>query len=417
MNATPHLDVAFFDILDPAFRVDSPEVRAAADAGWWARTPIGIAVLRYQECLTLLRDRRLRHGVLAAVAAYGVTSGAFADTLRTSLLNLEGQAHQRQRRLVSTAFTQRSVDALRPFMRAKAHELINGFAGNGRCEFMTAFADLYPAWVIAEVLSIPAERFDAFLGWATDIGLGFSPIAAAKQDRIDAAVTGIHACCDELIAQRRANPGDDLIAALIAAEADGQHLTTDELRSLVSTLVVAGQDTTRNQLGLAMTTFIRHPEQWRLLAQRPELASATVEEVMRVTPVTPVINRMVAEDFTFQGVDIPTGTHVALFIAAANTEPDTFGDAPFDITTPRTAHLTFGGGIHYCLGNWLARLEMSEALPVLASRLGDIALDGPVVSRPHVGITGPVTLPLRFTGRTASEHLDEQLDLNRGTQG
>ena len=388
--------IALFNIFDSAFPFGSPEVRAAADANWWARTPIGIAVLRYQECLALLRDRRLRQGSLDTVAAYGVTSGAFVETLRTTLLTAEGKAHQRQRRLVSAAFTQRSVDVLRPFMRAKAHELIDGFVGNGRCEFITAFADPYPAWVIAELLGIPTERFDAFYGWATDIGLGFSPAAAAEQNRIDTAVIGLSACCDELVMQRCEHPSDDLVSTLIAAETDDQRLTPDEIRALLSALVIAGQDTTRNQLGLAMTTFTQYPEQWRLLARRPELASTAVEELMRVNPVIPVITRLATEDFTFQGVDIPAGTHVALFIATANTDPNTFGDAPFDITAQRATQLAFGGGIHYCLGNWLARAEMREALPILASRLGDIALDGPVVSRPHLGITGPSTLPMRF---------------------
>ena len=401
MTTSPD-DIAVFDILDPAFRVNSPEVRAAADASWWARTPIGIAVLRYQECLTLLRDRRLRHGSLDGLVAHGVTTGLFADWLRTMLLNLEGHPHQRQRQLVSKAFTQRSVDVLRPFMRAKAHELVDGFADDGSCEFMATFADPYPAWVIAELLGIPAERFTAFLGWATDMGLGFSPDVLTKQDRIDAAVAGLYACCDELTAQRRENPGEDLISALITAEADGQRLIADELRSLVTLLVFAGQDTTRNQLGLAITTFAKHPDQWRLLAQQPELADTAVEELMRVNPTTPAVGRIATEDFTFQGVSIPAGTHIMLFLAAANTEPDTFGAAPFDITAQRTAQLTFGGGIHYCLGAWLARTEMREALPILASRLGDITLDGPVVSRPHLGITGPITLPLQFSGSPRS---------------
>lgn len=396
MTTSHDSDIAMLDILDPEFRVDSPEVRAAAEAGWWARTPIGIAVLRYQECLALLRDRRLRQGMRDLLTSYGVVSGVFADWLSATLLSVEGQTHQRLRRLVNAAFTQRSVDTLRPFMRAKAHELIDTFAGNGHCEFMAAFADPYPAWVIAELLGIPAERFDAFLGWATDIGLGFSPAAAAEQDRIDAAVTALYACCDELTAQRRENRGEDLVSALIAAEADGQRLTSDELRAMVTTLVFAGQDTTRNQLGLALTTFTQHPDQWRLLAERPELASTAVEELMRVNPVTPVIARLATEDFTFQNVDIPAGTHLMLFIATANTEPDIFGDVPFDITAQHATHLTFGGGIHYCLGTWLARTELGEALPILASRLGDIELGGPVPSRPHVGITGPVTLPLRF---------------------
>jgi cytochrome P450 len=398
MTPTPGTDLAFLDILDPAFRVDSPEVRAAAEATWWARTPIGIAVLRYQECVALLRDRRLRHGSVDMLAAHGVTTGLFADWLRTMLLNLEGEAHQRQRRLVSRAFTQRSVDVLRPFMRAKAHELIDGFAADGGCEFMTAFADPYPAWVIAELLGIPAERFTAFLGWATDMGLGFSPAATVEQDRIDTAVAGLYSCCDELTTQRHQAQAGDLISALITAEVDGEHLSTEELRILVSTLVFAGQDTTRNQLGLAITTFIQHREQWRLLAREPEWASSAVEELMRLAPATPMTSRVATENFTFQGVDIPAGSHVALLLGTANAEPGIFGAAPFDITAQRTAQLTFGGGIHHCLGAGLARTEMREALPILASRLGDIALAGPVPSRPHIGITGPITLPLRFTG-------------------
>jgi cytochrome P450 len=399
MSATPGAEVALLNIIDPAFRVDAPEVRAAADAGWWARTPIGIAVLRYQECLALLRDRRLRQGSIDALAAYGVTSGPFVDWLRTTLLSAEGQAHQRLRRLVSEAFTQRSVDRLRPFMRAKTHELIDDFAAHGSCEFMTAFADPYPAWVIAELLGIPRERFSAFLGWATDIALGFNPAAAAHQDRIDTAVRNLCDCCDELIAARRANPGEDLVSALIAAEADSQRLSGDELRAMVSGLVFAGQETTRNQLGMAMTTFTRHPEQWRALAQHAELAATAVEELMRVNPVVPVLVRLAVENITFQDLDIPAGTHISLFVAAANTEPDTFGDAPFDITAQRVAHLSFGSGIHYCLGTWLARTEMQEALPILAARLGELALEGHVASRPQLGITGPVTLPLRFTAQ------------------
>ncbi|MBV9012764.1 MAG: cytochrome P450 [Pseudonocardiales bacterium] len=403
MTPTSGTDVVFLDILDPAFRVDSPEVRAAAEASWWARTPIGIAVLRYPECMALLRDRRLRHGTVDLLAARGVTTGLFADWQRRMLLNLEGEAHQRQRRLVSKAFTQRSVEVLRPFMRAKAHELIDGFAEDGGCEFMTAFADPYPASVIAELLGIPAERFPAFLGWATDMGLGFSPAAAAEQDRIDAAVAGLYSCCDELITQRRENPADDLISALIAAEVDGERLSAEELRILLSTLIFAGQDTTRNQLGLAITTCIQHPEQWRLLAREPEWARSAVEELMRLAPATPLVGRVPTETFTFQGVDIPAGSHIALLLGAANTDPGVFGDAPFDITARRSAQLTFGGGIHHCLGAWLARTEMGEALPILASRLGDITLAGPVPSRPHIGIAGPITLPLRFTG-IASRH-------------
>jgi hypothetical protein len=396
MDVTAHSDVAFFDIMDPGFRFDSPEVRAAATAGWWARTPIGLAVVRYQECLELLRDQRLRPGTLDLMAAYGV-SGTFADWIQAVLSSFQGESHRRQRRLINAAFTQRSVDVLRPFMRAKAHELIDSFAGDGSCEFMTAFAEPYSSWVIAELLGIPAERFDAFFGWATDIGLGFGPTAVAEQDRIEAAVAGLHACCDELAVKRRQNPADDLISSLLTAEPDGHPLTDEELCLLFSVLVFAGRDTTRNQLGLAMMTFTHHLAQWRLLAKQPGLAGTAVEELLRVNPVNSGMGRVATEDCTFQGVDIPAGTHIMLFIAAANTEPNTFGDAPFDITAQRKEHLTFGGGIHYCLGARLVRAEMCEALPILASRLGHIALAEPVLPQTFFGVTRPATLPLQFT--------------------
>lgn len=397
MTTTTPPDIPFLDFHDPEFRPAAPEVRAAAQAGWWARTPLGLAVLGYQECLTLLRDRRLRHGSRDGMAARGITSGPFSEWMTAMLLNVEGDPHRRLRRLVSVAFTQRRVDLLRPFMQATAHRLIDGFAATGRCEFMADFADPYPARVIAELLGIPDDEFDAFHGWANDIGLGFSPAVGTEIDRIEAALAGLYECCDRLVARRRTDPGDDLISALTAAADDDGRLTGDELRVLVSTLVFAGQDTTRNQLGLAMATFAEHPQQWRMLAEYPELAAGAVEEVMRVNPATPVIGRVATEDFTFQGLDIPAGTHLALFVAAANIEPDTFGDTAFDITAKRPAQLTFGGGIHHCLGSWLARIEMREALPLLASRMPDLAVGGPFTSRPALGITGPLTLPLRWT--------------------
>ncbi|HEX2298451.1 MAG TPA: cytochrome P450, partial [Pseudonocardiaceae bacterium] len=120
---------------------------------------------------------------------------------------------------------------------------------------MADFADPYPARVIAELLGIPADEFDAFLGWVNDMGLGFGPAAATELDRIEAALAGLYECCDRLVARRRVDPGEDLISALITAADDGGKLTGEELRILVSTLVFAGQDTTRNQLGLALATF------------------------------------------------------------------------------------------------------------------------------------------------------------------
>jgi cytochrome P450 len=356
--------VAFLNILDPAFDPDAPAVQAAREAGWYARTPLGYAVLRYAEVATLLRDRRLRQGGVESLAAQGVTEGLLADWMRAAILNQEGAPHARLRRLVSQAFTPRAVDRLRPTMRAVAHDLLAGVAARGACEFMAAFADPYPSRVIAALLGIPQERYPQFQGWATDLGLLFGYTVAQDRARIEAALEGLAACVDDLLAARRAAPDDDLISALIAAEEGGDHLSDAELRVLVTALVFAGQDTTRNQLGCALTLFLEHPAQWARLAAEPALAPRAVEEVMRVRPTVPSIWRVATETFEFQGLAIPAGTFLSLFVASANTDPRVFGDSGFDITLERPAQLTFGGGIHACLGAALARAELAEALPL-----------------------------------------------------
>jgi cytochrome P450 len=388
-------EVAFLDTHDVAFQPDAPEVHAAREACWYARTPLGYAILRYEEVATLLRDRSLRHGVEYLIDR-GITAGPFADWMRRIMFNLEGEPHARLRRLVSQAFTPRAVDALRPVMRAVTHELIDRFVARGTCEFMADFADPYPARVIGELLGIPRERAAQFQGWANDLGLGFSNAVVEHLARIEAALQGLYACVDDLLAARRAAPGADVISALIAAEEAGDQLHDAELRAMVALLVFAGQDTTRNQLGNALATFLEHPAQWAQLAAEPTLAPWAVEEVMRVRPAAPIIARVATEDFEFRGLRIAAGTILSLFVAAAQTDPRVFGTTTFDIHRERPAQLTFGGGIHACLGAPLARAEMEEALPILAARLHTPELAGSVRWRPAVGIYGPVTLPLRF---------------------
>jgi cytochrome P450 len=167
----------------------------------------------------------------------------------------------------------------------------------------------------------------------------------------------------------------------------------------VSTIIFAAQDTTRNQLGLAVFTFLEYPEQWTLLGDKPQHAGEAVEEVMRVNPTVPIIWRVATENVSFKGLEIPAGTFVTLVTATANTDPRVFGSLDFDITRQRPPQHTFGGGIHYCLGAALARAEILEALPILAARLHMPRLAGEVTWRPLSSIYGPVTLPISFSAR------------------
>ena len=168
---------------------------------------------------------------------------------------------------------------------------------------------------------------------------------------------------------------------------------------MVFGLVLGGQDSTRNQLGLAMILFARHPEQWALLARKPELAARATEEVMRLSPAVPIVWRTALEDMVWRDLPIAAGTRLWLLVGAAHTDEATFGaDARrFDITADRPPQLAFGHGVHHCLGAALARAELAEALPILARHLPNLALDGAAGLRPDIsGLVGPDTLPIRF---------------------
>jgi cytochrome P450 len=381
---------AFLDLADPSFSATGAEVRAAREQDWWARTNYGIAVLRYAEVRALLGDRRLVQGSAKWPAHNGVDTGPFVEWWSQTLLNLEGDDHHRMRRLLVPAFAPRHVTPLVPRFDALADELIDAFAPAGRCEFMTQFAEPYAARVATMVLGLPDSEAEQCAAWATDLGLALGVNIARDLPRVEAALEGLYRYADELIAQRRAEPGDDAVTRLLEV------LDGDELRGSIVLLIFGAIDTTRNQIGLAMATFLEHPDQWALLAERPELGLAAVDEVMRVAPTTTWTTREAIEDIQFQGVEIARGTTVHLMSAAASTDPAVYDPDRFDITVERERGVGFGGGIHHCLGHFVARTDMGEALPRLARRLRSPRLDGEPRWLPLTGNTGPVALPIAF---------------------
>ena len=395
-------DIPFLDIISAEFSVDSDAFRDARAKSWYARTPLGFAILPYETCVAMLRDERLHQGVSVILAMRGVFDGPLVAWWKTTMLNLDGPDHTRLRRIVSKAFTPPMVARLRPYFRATAERLVDAIPSDGRCEFMAAFSEPYPLQGICEMLGVPAARRESFAGWASDLGLIFSSRIGepATRARAEAALLALLACADDVIAERRAHPKDDLVGALIAAEAEGDRLSQDELRSMIVGLVFAGNDTTRNQLALGAIAFAKHPTQWTALGARPELAPRAVDEMMRLHPTIAVAPRVASEDVVYHGVTFKKGAVFQVFLAAANVDEDVFGGAPFDISAERPAsHLTFSGGIHRCLGMWLARAEMEEALRVLSSRFAAIERDGKATWQTGLGINGPTTLPLRFVGR------------------
>ena len=391
-------DAPFLDIFDPVFMENpGPPIDEVRRHSCLARTAIGVLVVEHATVLGLLGDPRLHSSLLDFLRIQGLDQGPIYDAVATSLLAIDGPDHTRLRKLVSRAFTPRSVERLRPAMRALAEELADAIVPAGRCEFMADFADRYPIQLICELLGVPRRDYPLFGGWANALTWVLSLEVGAHLNEVAEGLLGIGNYIEGFIVERRSHPEDDLVTALIQTEDGGDRLSPAELRTLIASLLFAGYDTTRNQLAIGLFLFTQFPDQWRLLRERPELASHAVEEVLRFHGTVGVAPRVAHEALQIGDYEVPAGTMVSLSTIAANHDPAVHtSPTSFDITLEREPPLTFGGGPHYCLGANLARAEMQEALLVLSRRMPDLRVDGEVTWRPRTGIFGPTRLPLGF---------------------
>jgi cytochrome P450 len=363
-----------------------------------AMGPHGPEVLSYELVRTVLRDSRFVTAQGLGLTVQGVTSGPLWDRATSNILGLDGTEHHRLRRLVSKAFAPRAAERLRTLAIEIITGLVDRVSTVGECDVVTDIARRYPTPVICALLGAPPEDWQKISDWIDDIKKLFEWNVANDGPAILAAWDQLDAYFEDLIAHRRASLTDDLISDLVRCEDDGDRLTHDELLMLGTTLLGAGTDTTRNQLAAAVQVLAAHPDQWVLLAQRPELAANAVHELMRYRPVIFGTIRQAAEDVELAGIRIPAGTIVLANTAAANRDPDVFDDPDrLDITREDPpAMLTFGGGVHYCLGSHLARLELTEALRVITQRMPNPRQTGPSPWKGMAGITGPLSVPLEF---------------------
>ncbi|GGK82411.1 cytochrome P450 [Ornithinimicrobium pekingense] len=387
----------FLDLADPAFDVTSAEVRRAREESFWARTSYGYAVLRHAEVTALLKDRRFRQGNARWPAQNGITSGMFSDWWQKVLLSLEGADHLRLRRLLNPAFKQGAVTPMVPGFTELAHELVDAFSERGTVELIGEFAEPYASRVLCRLIGLPEGEWAQVAHWADDLGKSFGVRVKEDLPRIERALEGLYGYCDEVVRDRTAAPRDDLVSDLVRSQQEGR-LSAEELSVALVFLVFAGMETTRNQIGLAVQTLLASPDQWRLLAQRPDLGRNAVEEVMRVNPTVTWITREALEDVDLgDGLELREGDIVQVLSHAAGTDPRAQPDPSFDITVEHPAHMGFGGGVHHCLGHWVARMDMAVALPVLAARMPDARADGPGEWLPVSGNTGAIRYPVAFT--------------------
>lgn len=381
----------------PSFSASGPELRAARDRSWYATTNFGLAVLRHSEVGQLLKDPRLRQGSGSWPAQNGITGGVLHDWWQQTLVSVDAADHTRLRRLVNPAFSRSAIERMTASFRELAADVADRFVDSGSCEFMADFAEPYSSRALCRLLGIPEDDWKQLSDEAADLGLAFGPEIVDKLPQIEAAILALDARADDLVATRRAEPRDDFVSRLMTVAGDRDGLSDRELRELIAQLIFGGMDTTRSQLGLAMHLFVEHPHQWSLLAGQPELGARAVEEAIRFHPAINWVTRLCTEDFTFQGVDIAEGTVLHLMTYAAGTDPLAIGESEFDITAERAAHYGFGGGRHHCLGHFVARVDLREALLELAPRMVDPAYTGAPRFRPPTGNTGPIAMPMTFT--------------------
>jgi cytochrome P450 len=377
-----------------------PRIQVAQQQAAIAVGPFGPEILSHELVRAVLRDPRFRIPPGINLMAQGITSGPLWGKLVNSLLCLEGEAHRRLRSLVSKAFTPRASARLHDTIEEVINELVDHVAAEGRCDIVADIARPYPVPIICALLGAPREDWQQFSLWADDIFTAFTLNPGGIDEGLVMRAWGeLDEYVDDMVARRRHTLTEDLLSDLIRAEDDGERLDADELRMLAAGLLLAGTDTTRNQLAASVDVFCAHPDQWTLLAKQPELAPGAVEETMRHSPIACGTLRVVAEDTELAGVVFPAGTMVLVNTFAANRDATVYDDPDrFDISRDAApAVLTFGGGIHYCLGANLARLELAEALKILTRRMPDASRNGPAPWKPMMGLSGPTTLPIEFS--------------------
>ncbi len=363
-----------------------------------------VVLTRYADVQSLLRDRRMGHdnftGLSAEAREEQLKNPAIANLANTMLL-MNPPDHTRLRSLVVRAFDARRVEAMRTRIRAIANELIDGFIDAKQGDLKSLFTHPLPVIVICDMLGIPDADRAEFVKGTRISGRLIDPtpmtdeeLAVANSNSVESA-SYFSALCDE----RRARPQDDLTTALVQSETEHGKLSKEELTANIGLLFAAGHETTVNLMGNALIALYRNRDQLALLLREPERMPNAVEEFLRYDSSVQLTGRHAMEDAEIAGVELPKGRMVITILGAANRDPAAYQNPEqLDITREKTKPLSFGGGIHLCLGAQLARIETDEALRALFARMPDLELENPEKPnwKPTVTLRGVTELPARW---------------------
>jgi cytochrome P450 len=403
-----------YDMADPRASQDPwPLYEALRREAPVSESPMGFFVLaRHADCLALLRDRRASSDgtridpdrAPAFTPVDEVANAALGDLTQLEqdnrpFLFRDPPDHTRLRGLVQQAFTPKMVEGLRPRVAQVVDELLDRALEEGQVDLVDALAYPLPVRIICDLLGVPAEDQDRFKDWSAALARGLDPdfllSAGERQSRME-AVLSFAAYFFELLADRRAHPGDDLLSQLARAEAEGDRLNEGELLSTCILLLVGGHETTVNLIAGGVLALLQAPDQLVRLRDDPGLTRPAVEELLRYVSPIQWTGRALLDDVEVAGTVLPKGAFVVTLLGSANRDAEAFADpARLDLSRSDNRHLGFGFGVHHCLGAPLARLEAGVALPALLSRAPGLALATDTIRwRENVVLRGLVDLPV-----------------------
>jgi cytochrome P450 len=372
-----------FDPLDPAFIADPyPFYRRLRETAPVFRTPQGFwLVTRYEDAAFVLRDKRFGKDFVGNMRRrYGGDGGmnepAIASLAHTMLV-LDPPDHTRLRGLVTKAFTARRVADMRPRIKALVDEQLDRVADKRAMDVMRDLAHRLPVIVICDMLGIPEEHRAPFLAGSNVNGRILEPVPMTREEldqaNFNTKAAGVY--FNQLCELRRREPQDDLTTELVRAEEAGDKLSAEELEANIGLLFGAGHETTTNLIGNGLLALHRHPDQWRRLRADPSLIPNAVEELLRFDSSVQLTGRVTHTEVEVGGVKIGSEESIVILLGAANRDPAQYADPDrLDVGRQNVRPLSFGGGIHHCLGAQLARLEAELVFAALIGRLPNIEL-------------------------------------------
>ena len=404
---TAPADPVFFNPLEPGY-IENPwphlaELRRADPVhhlltGQWG-------LFRYEDVFTILRDRDLsvddRNADLSVLQRAELIDEIPLEEQNRSILNIDPPDHTRLRGLVSKAFTPRTIQELRPRIQQMVDEMLDAMQAEGHSDIVERLAFPLPFDVISEMLGMPSADAEQIKHWSAALVKTLDPIIT-EEEIAEALDAGAHmdALIDEVIEWKTANPSDDLLTAMIDAEVDGDKMTPKELRDQVSLLFIAGHETTVNLIGTGLHELLRHPDQLDLLRDDAGMPATAIDELLRWVSPVQISRRIATTDIELGGKTIPRGAFVLTSLAAANHDPEFWGETAerLDLTRANAGqHVSFGSGVHYCLGASLAKLEAEIAIGSFVRRFGSVEVVGEPAWNGRINLRGLESLVVDLT--------------------